>query len=219
MSNTIFSTSTILNKSLKKTTSFDAHTPYKIKIWTGNIPPSGYVWCDGQNNTPDLRDKFIYFIPSNDDNAINGSTGNNQINTMPEHNHTISINEQANKNAQFTINDVQYRVYNQTGNRTGGNRTRQQKDNAPNYAHQSHIHSINNNAVSNSSLITERFTMTNNQININQSHNLNRNVNSNIISSGNNIINSSDNSFVNYNAGSKQDFVPKFIYVGLYTLY
>ena len=41
---------------------YDASVPSgAILIWSGasNAIPSGYVLCDGQNGTPDLRDRFI----------------------------------------------------------------------------------------------------------------------------------------------------------------
>ena len=41
---------------------FDATVPSgAIIIWSGasDAIPSGYVLCDGQNNTPDLRNRFI----------------------------------------------------------------------------------------------------------------------------------------------------------------
>ena len=41
--------------------------PYNIPsggiiMWSGSINkiPSGWILCNGQNNTPDLQDKFIY---------------------------------------------------------------------------------------------------------------------------------------------------------------
>lgn len=30
-----------------------------IVAWTGNTPPTGWILCDGTNNTPDLRGRFI----------------------------------------------------------------------------------------------------------------------------------------------------------------
>lgn len=65
-----------------------------IIIWSGseaNIP-SGWVLCDGNNGTPDLRGRFI--LGKSDSYAI-GSTGGEEthkltINEMPAHNHQIT---------------------------------------------------------------------------------------------------------------------------------
>lgn len=45
-----------------------------IAIWSGAILniPSGYVLCDGNNGTPDLRNKFI---PGSGDTYAPGDTG------------------------------------------------------------------------------------------------------------------------------------------------
>ena len=61
----------------------------KIKIFCGNVLPSGYYWCDGSNNTPDLRGFFIYASPGT--STTLGNIGSNNP-TMPAHNHSININ-------------------------------------------------------------------------------------------------------------------------------
>ena len=33
--------------------------PGAIVIWSGSTPPAGWQFCDGTNNSPDLRNKFI----------------------------------------------------------------------------------------------------------------------------------------------------------------
>jgi hypothetical protein len=63
----------------------------KIKIYCGNTLPTGYYWCDGNNNTPDLRNFFIYSVSSNNTTFANNSTtfGSQHV-TVPHHNHTIN---------------------------------------------------------------------------------------------------------------------------------
>jgi len=54
-----------------------------ILLWSGAIVniPSGFVICDGNNDTPDLRNQFV--IGAGDSYAVDGSGGN------LTHSHTI----------------------------------------------------------------------------------------------------------------------------------
>lgn len=66
-----------------------------IILWygnTGNIP-SGFVLCDGNNNTPDLRSKFV--VGAGNPDYTPGSTGGTDSVTLsesqlPSHNHSAS---------------------------------------------------------------------------------------------------------------------------------
>ena len=69
-----------------------------IVAWSGasNAIPTGFVLCDGNNNTPDLRDKFI--IGANNVAAGSayptvgvGSTGGSADAVIVEHKHTTSV--------------------------------------------------------------------------------------------------------------------------------
>ena len=72
-----------------------------IILWSGTIAsiPTGFVLCDGQNNTPDLRDKFI--IGARQDNSgvaksnVEGSltqTGGDKDAVVVSHDHTVNHN-------------------------------------------------------------------------------------------------------------------------------
>jgi len=70
-----------------------------IVIWNGlstNVP-EGWVLCNGENGTPDLRGKFVLGVNPNSDNTTYrtiGGGGGTETNTitiaqMPPHNHDI----------------------------------------------------------------------------------------------------------------------------------
>ena len=76
----------------------------KIKIYCGNTLPTGYYWCDGNNNTPDLRDFFIYSVSStNTTSASNSTTFGSQNVTVPDHNHTINTNTSSYSGNSFSV--------------------------------------------------------------------------------------------------------------------
>lgn len=64
-----------------------------IAIWSGtlNDVPTGWVICDGDNGTPDLRDKFVLGAGENHDV---GETGGSEevtltVEQLPSHTHTL----------------------------------------------------------------------------------------------------------------------------------
>lgn len=65
-----------------------------ILLWSGAIVdiPAGYVLCDGNNGSPDLRDKFIRGAGNiaNPDQT-GGSTAHSHTFTGDGHSHTIGV--------------------------------------------------------------------------------------------------------------------------------
>ena len=63
-----------------------------IMMFTGSTAPSGWAFCDGNNGTPDLRNRFI--VGAGSTYNVGDTGGANQVtlteNQMPQHNHTFS---------------------------------------------------------------------------------------------------------------------------------
>tara|TARA_R100001460_G_scaffold90148_1_gene131737 strand:+ start:12487 stop:13347 length:861 start_codon:yes stop_codon:yes gene_type:complete len=79
-------------------TGVEAFVSGMIIIWSGaaNAIPSGFVLCDGNNSTPDLRGRFVVgHHPSNGDYDVNDTGGAESVtltvNQMPTHNHPTSF--------------------------------------------------------------------------------------------------------------------------------
>ena len=68
-----------------------------IVMWSGTTSniPTGWVLCDGQNSTPDLRDRFIVGAGSTYNAAATGGSTSTASHTLtvdeiPAHSHTFS---------------------------------------------------------------------------------------------------------------------------------
>ena len=66
-----------------------------IMMYTGSTAPSGWAICDGQNGTPDLRDRFI--VGAGSAYSIGNTGGQNSVtltvNQIPAHTHTYEITD------------------------------------------------------------------------------------------------------------------------------
>ena len=64
-----------------------------IILWSGasNAIPSGYVLCDGNNNTPNLQDRFV--VGAGNTYAVD-ATGGSKDATLPSHYHNFPGDDQ-----------------------------------------------------------------------------------------------------------------------------
>ena len=66
-----------------------------IIIWSGaaNAIPTGFVLCDGNNSTPDLRDRFVVGAGSTYNVAATGGAATHTLTEaeMPAHNHHVYL--------------------------------------------------------------------------------------------------------------------------------
>ncbi len=86
---------TKLSSSVSSTSTALAATPYAVKqaydkannalpsgsiiIWTGSTIPDGWAICNGENGTPDLRNRFL--VGAGSDGALGSTGGNKKIST------------------------------------------------------------------------------------------------------------------------------------------
>ena len=181
MSNTIFNNIT-LTKKIK--------LENKIIMYCGNTLPTGYVWCDGDNGTPNLKGRFIYGINATDNPE---NIGNSEINSIPNHNHNITANS-VTRNIDKVVNNINYQYLNQT--RTPNDDEGAQKGNGGAWSHKQHSHQVNNNSSNN-----------------NLAQNLGQTLDATINNSTNNNINQEYNNIVNTGVNNNV-FDQKYIYIG-----
>jgi len=76
-----------------------------IVLWSGAVVdiPDGWVFCDGNNGTPDLRDKFIVGAGSTYAvGATGGTTTHGHAFTSNTHQHTLPIGPAVGAGAGFS---------------------------------------------------------------------------------------------------------------------
>lgn len=78
----------------------EADNPHNVGILSGTIAmwsglridiPLGWVFCDGQNNTPDLRDRFIMSVTGKEEAGLIGGANSKTLlsGNIPSHRHAI----------------------------------------------------------------------------------------------------------------------------------
>lgn len=75
-----------------------------VCIWSGAIVdiPAGWVLCDGNNNTPDLRDLFVVGAGSlYDPDDTGGTVDHTHTFTSNSHSHNIPYGAEINAGAQY----------------------------------------------------------------------------------------------------------------------
>ena len=103
-----------------------------ILLWSGSIGsiPSGYVLCNGNNGTPDLRDRFV--VGAGSTYAVNATGGSTDaivvththtatsVVTDPGHNHTYTAPLNVGASGSISLNDRYPVETNNTGTSTTG---------------------------------------------------------------------------------------------------
>jgi microcystin-dependent protein len=109
-----------------------------IIIWSGSkLPDDGWVYCDGQNGTPDLRGRFIMGSTNDETININGENATYNIDQsggfqrvtlqeeeMPAHSHSVGTSNATNHS--HTIEATNETA--NTGNVQGGNHSHNLED-------------------------------------------------------------------------------------------
>lgn len=78
-----------------------------ILIWSGSTAsiPSGWALCDGTNNTPDLRNRFV--VGAGDTYSVDGTGGASTVtlteSQIPGHTHTVSAHTHSTPNHTHTF--------------------------------------------------------------------------------------------------------------------
>ena len=91
-----------------------------IILWSGaaNAIPTGFVLCDGNNSTPDLRNRFV--VGAGDSYSVNNTGGNSSVtlseSQLPSHNHsaTSSVNDPGHHHEyidQYVVINAGYRPW------------------------------------------------------------------------------------------------------------
>jgi len=79
--------------------------PGMIMLWSGSVVtiPTGWILCDGNNDTPDLRGKFVIGAgDAYDPDDTGGNTQHNHTGTAPSHSHTLQAGTAIGSGTSFT---------------------------------------------------------------------------------------------------------------------
>jgi len=89
-----------------------------IAIWSGSVGsiPSGWVLCNGQNSTPDLRNSFV--LGAGNSYAV-GVTGGSTDAIVPSHTHSATSSSSASSSASVTDPQHSHTIGNQIFNDGG----------------------------------------------------------------------------------------------------
>lgn len=84
---------TPLNKALFDKIQADLIPRGLICMWSGSQVPTGWFLCNGENGTPDLRNRFV--VGSGDSYEIGNTGGSNTVTlstaNLPSHNHSFKV--------------------------------------------------------------------------------------------------------------------------------
>jgi microcystin-dependent protein len=89
-----------------------------IVMWSGNVEniPSGWALCNGQNGTPDLRDRFILGIGDEEQPGETG--GNNEltltVDHMPSHRHSFTTGSESKSHTHSVTGGSHSHTYTRT---------------------------------------------------------------------------------------------------------
>lgn len=101
-----------------------------ICMWSGSIVPNGWFLCNGENGTPDLRNRFI--VGAGTEYNI-GDVGGEKthvltIDEIPSHTHNYSVvDEKMSSSPLNTAEDFYKNVKNATTSATGGGKAHENR--------------------------------------------------------------------------------------------
>ena len=97
----------------KNTNLMDIFPKYMVISWANPVIPKGWAECNGTNETPDLRDRFIMGRGGGEFGQYGGEENVRlKATQMPPHNHTIGTNCASDENCNFSgRNNITWESY------------------------------------------------------------------------------------------------------------